>query len=88
MSTAASTEIEVIGARVAADRRPAVLIVDDSNANLIALEALLSVLDVDVVRAASGDDALKQLLRRDFAVVLMDVQMPELDGFQTTALIR
>jgi signal transduction histidine kinase len=88
MSTAASTEIEVIGARVAADRRPAVLIVDDSNANLTALEALLSALDVDVVRAASGDDALKQVLRRDFAVVLMDVQMPELDGFQTTALIR
>ncbi|HEY1586092.1 MAG TPA: response regulator, partial [Polyangia bacterium] len=72
---------------MAADR-PAVLVVDDNHANLIAMEALLSTLDLDVARAPSGEEALRQLLERDFAVVLMDVQMPGLDGFQTTQLIR
>src|SRR4051812_7905572 len=71
-----------------AAERPAVLIVDDNHANLVALHAVLESLDLDVVQAASGDEALKQLLRRDFAVVLMDVQMPGLDGFETTELIR
>jgi signal transduction histidine kinase len=68
--------------------RPAVLVVDDNHANLTAMEALLSTLDLDVARAPSGEEALRQLLERDFAVVLMDVQMPGLDGFQTTQLIR
>src|SRR4051794_2067579 len=68
--------------------RPAVLVVDDNHANLVAMEALLSTLDLDVARAPSGEEALRQLLDRDFAVVLMDVQMPGLDGFQTTQLIR
>ncbi|HEY1585901.1 MAG TPA: response regulator [Polyangia bacterium] len=68
--------------------RPAVLVVDDNHANLIAMEALLSTLDLEVARAPSGKEALRQLLERDFAVVLMDVQMPGLDGFQTTQLIR
>ena len=88
MPAESSTEIEVSGASVETQRRPAVLVVDDNQANLIAIEALLSALDVEVVRATSGDDALKQMLCRDFAVVLMDVQMPQLDGFQTTAMIR
>ena len=68
--------------------RPAVLVVDDNHANLVAMEALLSTLDLEVARAPSGEEALRQLLERDFAVVLMDVQMPGLDGFQTTHLIR
>ncbi|MDB4970199.1 MAG: response regulator receiver sensor hybrid histidine kinase [Myxococcales bacterium] len=68
--------------------RPAVLVVDDNHSNLVAMEALLSALDLEVAVAASGQEALKQLLRRDFAVVLMDVQMPGLDGFATTELIR
>ena len=88
MPATSSTEIEVSGASVETRPRPAVLLVDDVPANLTALGALLSALDVDVVHATSGDDALKQMLARDFAVVLMDVQMPDLDGFQTTALIR
>ena len=68
--------------------RPAVLVVDDNHANLVAMEALLSSLDLDIARAVSGEEALRQLLEREFAVVLMDVQMPGLDGFETTQLIR
>ena len=65
-----------------------VLIVDDNPANLMALEAVLEPLGVEIRRATSGEEALRQLLQHDFAVVLMDVQMPGLDGFQTTELIR
>ena len=62
--------------------RPAVLAVDDVEANLVALQALLEDMDCDVVFARSGNDALRQLLRRTFAVVLLDVQMPEMDGYE------
>ena len=72
----------------AATLRPAVLLVDDNQANLTAMEAVLGSLDLELAKAESGDEALKHLLARDFAVVLMDVQMPGLDGFQTTELIR
>jgi two-component system NtrC family sensor kinase len=62
--------------------RAAVLAVDDVDANLFALQALLEDMDCDVVFARSGNDALRQLLRRTFAVVLLDVQMPEMDGYE------
>lgn len=88
MSAAVSTRIRTGDAPLGAAARPAVLLVDDHQSNLTALEALLSALDVEIVRATSGTEALKHILERDFAVVLMDVQMPDLDGFQTTALIR
>jgi len=66
-----------------ADRsRPAVLAVDDVEANLVALQALLEDMDCDVVFARSGNDALRHLLRREFAVMLLDVQMPEMDGYE------
>ena len=68
--------------------RPHVLIVDDSKANLTALEASLEPLDVTVDRAASGEKALRCLLEREYAVVLLDVQMPEMDGFQTAKFMR
>ena len=68
--------------------RAAVLIVDDRPENLLALEAILEPLPCDVVRALSGAEALKALLRRDFALILLDVQMPVLDGFETAALIK
>jgi two-component system NtrC family sensor kinase len=63
-------------------QRPAVLAVDDVEANLFALQALLEDMDCDVVFARSGNEALRQLLRRTFAVVLLDVQMPEMDGYE------
>ncbi|MEI9948849.1 MAG: ATP-binding protein [Pseudomonadota bacterium] len=62
--------------------RPAVLAVDDVEANLVALQALLEDMDCDVVCARSGNDALRHLLRSEFAVVLLDVQMPEMDGYE------
>jgi signal transduction histidine kinase len=68
--------------------RPAVLLVDDNDANLVALHALLDGNDLELTTARSGEDALRHLLQRDFALVLMDVQMPGLDGFQTTEMIR
>ena len=65
-----------------------ILLVDDRPENLMALEATLSYLDQNIVKANSGREALKLLLDHDFALILMDVHMPEMDGFETAALIR
>ncbi len=65
-----------------------ILLVDDSAENLISLEAALESLGQEVVLAHSGTEALRHLLEDDFAVILLDVKMPELDGFQTAELIR
>jgi len=65
-----------------------ILLVDDSPENLLSLEAALEGLGQDVVLAQSGTEALRHLLEDDFAVILLDVKMPELDGFQTAELIR
>jgi two-component system, sensor histidine kinase and response regulator len=65
-----------------------ILLVDDQPANLIALEAMLEDLGQNLIRAESGREALKRLLSDDFAVILLDVKMPEMDGFETAALIR
>jgi two-component system sensor histidine kinase/response regulator len=65
-----------------------ILLVDDQPANLVALEAMLQGLGQNLVRAESGREALKCLLGQDFAVILLDVKMPEMDGFETAALIR
>jgi PAS domain S-box-containing protein len=67
---------------------PAVLLVDDRPENLLALRAVLEPLNCDTVEVTSGEDALKALLQRDFAVVLLDVQMPGMDGFETAELIK
>jgi len=64
-----------------------ILLVDDHQENLIALDAILS--DVgNLVKATSGRQALRELLKTEFAVILLDVQMPEMDGFETAELIR
>jgi two-component system, sensor histidine kinase and response regulator len=68
--------------------KPSVLLVDDIDANLVALEALLADLGCELVRARSGNEALRQLLKREFAVVLLDVQMPEMDGFEVARYAR
>ncbi|MFY0579696.1 response regulator [Cystobacter fuscus] len=65
-----------------------VLAVDDTPANLRALEVLMADLGANVVTAASGDEALRLLLEREFALILLDVQMPGMDGYDTASLIR
>ncbi|AIA04832.1 two-component system response regulator [Streptomyces noursei] len=65
-----------------------ILIVDDMEENLVALEAVLSSLTPKVVRARSGEEALKAMLREEFAVVLIDVLMPGMNGFETAANIK
>jgi PAS domain S-box-containing protein len=65
-----------------------ILLVDDQSSNLLALESILEGLDLNLVRADSGRAALRALLDREFAVILLDVQMPNLDGFETASLIR
>ena len=68
--------------------QPAVLMVDDREENLLALEAILEPLGHRLVRAGSGVAALRELLLHDFACILLDVDMPELDGFETARLIK
>lgn len=66
----------------------AVLLVDDRRENLVALEAMLQPLGERLVTASSGEEALRHLLDDEFAVILLDVQMPTLDGIETAGLIR
>ena len=68
--------------------RSKILLVDDRPDNLMALEAILASLDQDLVTASSGEEALKRLLVDDFAVILLDVQMPGMDGFETAHRIK
>ena len=68
--------------------RVKILLVDDSPENLVSLEAALDGLGQDLVFAKSGTEALRHLLEDDFAAILLDVKMPEMDGFQTAELIR
>jgi PAS domain S-box-containing protein len=66
----------------------AILVVDDQPESLVALRTVLEPLGRDVITAPSGEDALKRLLTDDFAVIVMDVRMPGLDGFETVELIK
>lgn len=68
--------------------RPKILIVDDRYENLLATEKVLKPLEAEVFKAASGNEALSLVLRHDFAIVLLDVQMPEMDGFETAMLMQ
>jgi signal transduction histidine kinase len=79
----------VAAPEAAAERQATgILLVDDQPANLVALTAMLEGLSPHIVTAGSGREALRQLLLADFAVILLDVKMPEMDGFETAALIR
>jgi signal transduction histidine kinase len=70
------------------DDRVNILLVDDQPANLVALEAMLQGLGQNLIKAESGREALRWLLTHEFAVILLDVKMPEMDGFETAQLIR
>jgi two-component system, sensor histidine kinase len=72
----------------ASEQAAGILVVDDSASNLLAVRTALEGLDEDVVQAQSGNEALRHLLARNFALILLDVQMPSMDGFQTARLIR
>src|SRR6202162_498822 len=65
-----------------------ILLVDDRRENLLALEAILEPLGQNMIRAESGPEALKQVLVFDFAVILLDVQMPGMNGFEVAEIIK
>src|SRR5690349_6180098 len=83
-----ATAVRKAPAEAPSKTRVGVLIVDDDATKRFALRTILSPLDENVVEASSGADALRQLLRNEFAVVLLDVRMPVMDGFETAQLIR
>jgi CheY-like chemotaxis protein len=84
---AAPLHIDDVGTDPHSFRRP-ILVVDDVPANLVAMEAALEPFKRALVLVKSGDEALAQLLERDFSLILLDVQMPGMDGFETARLIR
>src|SRR5580693_5985656 len=65
-----------------------ILMVDDQPGKLLSYEAILNELGENLIKATSGKDALEQLLKNDIAIVLMDVSMPDLDGFELATMIR
>ncbi|GAA4998902.1 response regulator [Streptomyces siamensis] len=77
-----------MSAEATTGERASILLVDDMEDNLIALEAVLGSLNEPLVRARSGEEAMKALLRQRFAVVLLDIRMPGMDGFETAANIK
>jgi CheY-like chemotaxis protein len=77
-----------MSAEATTGERANILLVDDMEDNLIALEAVLGSLNEPLVRARSGEEAMRALLRQRFAVVLLDIRMPGMDGFETAANIK
>ncbi|HLG99564.1 MAG TPA: ATP-binding protein [Bryobacteraceae bacterium] len=83
-----ATEATQLPADQAIQDRMKILLVDDNPENLVSLEAALDGLGQELVLARSGMEALRHLLEDDFAAILLDVKMPDMDGFQTAELIR
>jgi DNA-binding response OmpR family regulator len=83
---------QIMDTRIGIETQPLtrinVLVVDDRPDGLLALEAVLSCDRYDLFKASSGQEALQYALFKDFAVILLDVQMPQLDGFETAKLLR
>src|SRR3954470_1429313 len=77
-----------VPASEAAPSRVKLLLVDDDQDNLLALQAVLEPLQQELMLADSGINALRLCLENEFAAILLDVRMPELDGFETAELIR
>src|SRR3984893_19189861 len=71
-----------------AGEKVSILVVDDRADKLLAYEVMLAELNQEIICARSGKEALRHLLQRDFAGILLDVNMPGMDGFETAALIR
>ena len=69
-------------------QKPKILIVDDISENLLVLNKLLKRLDVEVIKAKSGNEALSQTLYHDFALIILDVQMPEMDGYEVADFLK
>jgi PAS domain S-box-containing protein len=85
---AETSELSGLPEKIAPEGRVSIPLVDDLPANLLALEAILGGLGHDLVEARSGEEALRRLAGAEFALVLLDVQMPGMDGFETARLIR
>ena len=86
--TSVGTQTGTQKTAAAASAPAKILLVDDDPENLIALEAVLEGLGEELVKASSGADALWKLLEDDFSVILLDVKMPDMDGFEAASLIR
>ena len=88
MGTEAARDTQKFAAPEPGAKPVKILIVDDQSENLLSAEAVLESLGQEIVRAQSGREALRHLLTDDFAVILLDVMMPDMDGFETAELIR
>ncbi len=86
MASIGVNESQVLGP--VPEEKVKILVVDDRPANLLALESILEDLGQEIVKASSGKEALRHILNDDFALILLDVRMPEMDGFETASLIR
>ncbi len=70
------------------NRDPKILVVDDDSENLWAMEVAMENLDIQVVTAETGQEAFSLMMRHDFAFVMLDVDMPEMDGYETAAMMK